>query len=128
MLLADRLSSTSAPAAAPAVLGGAGTHRSSQISTWHEKPVGRRPQTPDRRPKGAHARPTAIVPPHKNFPEVKWRRRRIRGSSAETPSAPPPTDARGGCQAAIIKPPLAPQRRADDNNRSELLAGRDQPD
>jgi hypothetical protein len=33
MLLADRFSRISAPAAAPSALGGCGTHRSSQIST-----------------------------------------------------------------------------------------------
>jgi hypothetical protein len=33
MLLADRFTSTVAPASAAQVLGGTGTHRSSQIST-----------------------------------------------------------------------------------------------
>ena len=38
MLLAERFSSTVAPASAPSVLGGIGTQRSSQISAWTTRP------------------------------------------------------------------------------------------
>ena len=62
MLLADRLSSTSAPDTAARVEGGCGAHRSSQISTWKVK--GKVPSLRNRRsvPKGTMRSQMAISP------------------------------------------------------------------
>ena len=71
MLLADRLRRISAPAAAPAVLGGCGTHKSSQISIWKVKAT--EPVAANKRstPNGASCPASVIVAPHSPSPEVK---------------------------------------------------------
>ena len=74
MLLADRLSSSSAPAIAARVDGGSGTQISSQISTW--KVNGTEPFERKRRsaPKGASWPATVSVPPRSPTPGAKCRR------------------------------------------------------
>ncbi len=74
MLLAERFTSTSAPARAAALDGGIGTQTSSQISIWKVKgalPVERKIWSV---PNGASWPARVIVRPQTPAPEVKWRR------------------------------------------------------
>src|SRR3954464_10156289 len=86
ILLADRFSRISAPAAAPAALGGAGTQRSAQISIWNVNAAGAAcPDPPPHAesgtvaeaakirsdPNGASCPATVIEPPRTPSPEVK---------------------------------------------------------
>ena len=74
ILLADRFSRISAPAAAPAALGGDGTQRSSQISIWKVNGAGPSAAKIRSVPNGASCPATAIEPPRTPSPEVKCRR------------------------------------------------------
>jgi len=74
MLLADRLSSSSAPAIAARVDGGSGTQMSSQISTWKVNgtdPVERNSRST---PNGTSLPATTTCRPRTPAPGVKCRR------------------------------------------------------
>ena len=73
MLLADRLTSSSAPASAAWLDGGTGTQMSSQISTWKVMgtlPVERNSMSV---PNGASWPPILIVCSTMLAPDTKWR-------------------------------------------------------
>ena len=74
MLLADRFKRISAPAAAPAALGGEGTHRSSQISIWNVNGASPSAAKIRSEPNGASCPATVIDPPRTPSPDVKCRR------------------------------------------------------
>ena len=71
--LADRLSSTVAPASAASELGGIGTQRSSQISTWTTRPGTSSAANSRSGPNGTSSPPRRIAPPRSSSPAVSWR-------------------------------------------------------
>ena len=128
MLLADRFSRISAPAAAPAALGGDGTQRSSQISMWNvngggtrcrEDQVGaeRRLVPGDGDRSAAHALAGGEMPPLVEFAVIRQ----------EDFRHDPEHMAAVDRDRAIVEPPLPPQRRPDDKDRTQVFACRDQP-
>ena len=73
MLLADRFSSTSAPASAAWLDGGTGIQMSSQISTWKVMPSEPSERNSMSAPNGATWPASSILSVIVLAPETKWR-------------------------------------------------------